>query len=408
MSHLKFIHAADVHLDSPFIGLSQLPEDIFQQVKESTFRAFEKMIDLAINEKVDFIVISGDVYDGEERSLRAQLFFQKQMERLQKNGINAYVIYGNHDHTSGDSLQIDLPENVFTFSDQEVECVNVKRHGKVIASIYGFSYPERSVFENMSKKYERKTNAPYHIGLLHGSLAGERDHEPYCPFKLSDLLEKNFDYWALGHIHKRQVLHEESPTILYPGNLQGRHMKETGEKGVYLVEFHEKNVSYEFYPLSNIIFQEQLIDLTNIHSISQLLSTVQEKKEELRMKYEGTFCKLTLTGRSSLFRKLHQDGVIEEIKEHLNDIEHKNKFVWILSINNETIPNKEDFIEESSLFTQDFEAVLDQYEIDEALKPLYKNTSFRRFIAPFTKEEKEEIIREAKEFIFYEWLKNRN
>lgn len=407
MTQIKFIHAADLHLDSPFIGLNHLPESIFQLVKESTFQSFEKMIDLAIKEKVDFILISGDVYDGEDRSLRAQLFFQKQMERLDQNGIHAYVIYGNHDHTSGQSFHLDLPENVYVFSDQEVECVNFERDGKLITSIYGFSYPDRAVFENMSKKYNRKTNAPYHIALLHGSISGENEHEPYCSFKLSDLLEKNFDYWALGHIHKRQILHEQSPTVIYSGNLQGRHMKEIGEKGVYLVHFHEKNVSYQFQPLSTIVFQEFSIDLSDIQSISQLISYVQEKKEAFRMKYNGTFCKLTLTGRTSLFEELHKEGVLEEIQELWNDMEQNKKFVWILSIKNETLPEKEDFLEDSSLFTQDFQAVMDQYEIDEALRSLYKNTSMRRFIQPFSNEEKEEIIQEAKELIFYEWLKSR-
>lgn len=405
MKKVKFIHAADLHLDSPFIGLNYLPEEIFQFVKESTFHSFTRIIDLAIQEKVDFLLIAGDLYDDEDRSLKAQLYFQKQMKRLCEHHIKAYIIHGNHDHTSGRSIQLDLPENVHIFSDKDVECVNYERNGDIIASIYGYSYPVRTVTENIGKRFEKASNAPFHIGLLHGSIASDHSHEPYCPFQLSDLVEKDFDYWALGHIHKRQILHKKSPVILYPGNIQGRHIKEQGSKGVYIVELSEKEVNYQFHPVANIIFQEVPLNIKHIHTLDQLISSIKLVKEKLKSQYVGCFCSLVLEGNTPLYEELHQDGVLEDLQEMMNDEEESHHFVWILSIKNETIP-QEGWKEQANIFSGDFQEMIRSYEMDEALQPLYKNHLVRRFIGRFSEEEKEQILDEAKALIFHEWLKS--
>lgn len=406
MKQVKFIHTADLHLDSPFIGMNHLPDSIFQLMKESTFQSFKRAIDVAIKERVDFLLISGDVYDQKDRSLKAQLFFQKQMERLHEKGISVYIIHGNHDYTSEGSVHLDLPENVHIFSDEDVECLCYKRDGELLVSLYGYSYPERAVTENMSKRYNKMANTPFHIGLLHGSNAGESEHEPYCPFRLSDLTEKPFDYWALGHIHKRQVLHDETPVIVYPGNIQGRHMKEQGEKGVYLVELTEKGSTYQFIPTASIIFRECEIEMESIHSFTQLIESIQSLKTMIKRDGIHTFCSLRITGHTSLYDELMKDGVLDDLLEVVNEEEEQERhFMWVLTIKNDAIPTKAQYTEKFSLFARDIEAILEHYDVHEALQPLNKNTAARRYIESFSREEKEEMIEEAKMLIFYEWLK---
>ncbi|WP_243291467.1 DNA repair exonuclease [Bacillus sp. FJAT-47783] len=407
MKQVTFIHTADLHLDSPFIGMNHLPDAIFQRIKESTFQSFKRTIDVAIKERVDFLLISGDVYDQKDRSLKAQLFFQKQMVRLYEKGINVYIIHGNHDYTKGNSIHLDLPENVHIFSDEDVECVCYERDGEPLASLYGYSYPERVVTENMSKRYNKTANTPFHIGLLHGSIAGEREHEPYCPFRLSDLIEKDFDYWALGHIHKRQVLHDKTPVIVYPGNIQGRHLKELGEKGIYLVELKETGANYQFIPTAPIIFREYEIKMESIRSFTQLIESIQSLKTVIQQQGIHTFCSLRLTGHTSLYDELMKDGVLDDLVEMVNEEEdgQERHFIWVLAIHNQATCDTAQYTEKFSLFTRDIEEVLEHYDVHEALQPLYKNKAARRYIESFSREEKEEIIQEAKMLIFHEWLK---
>jgi len=402
---ITFIHTADLHLDSPFTGLEHLPESIFKRIQESTFTAFERVIELAAKEKVDFILIAGDLYDDEDRSLKAQLRLKKQFERLNEEGIQVFIIFGNHDHTGGNWVHIQWPENVHIFSDRDVECIPFVRDGKVLANIYGYSYPTRSVTENIVYKFQKRSEAPLHIGLLHGTASGTEGHEPYCPFTIQNLLEKDFDYWALGHIHKRQILHRSDPPIIYPGNIQGRHKKETGEKGVYLVELAEGGKSaYRFVPVFDILWNEIKLSVNEIAAVSELYDHIRAVKEQQR-RNGSALLTIMLDGASSLFWDLMDQDHLDELAQILNEEEEgKNEFVWIVSIQHQIVPSDDFF--SSSYISKDFEQILDHFhQFDEAMGPLYKNRLFRRFFQSFTENEKEELIKEAKTMIYYELFK---
>lgn len=223
---ISFIHCADLHLDSPMVGLKNLPTTIHNKLKESTFTAFKKVIDAAISKKVDFIIIAGDIYDGEDRSIKAQIRFRNEMLRLEEEQIEVYLIHGNHDHLNGSWVQIELPPNVHVFPSM----VTVKKYVKnnLSANLYGFSYETRHIKERRIDEYERSDEAHFHIGILHGNLEGSTEHSAYAPFQVRDLLAKKMDYWALGHIHKRELL-ESVPRLsiqeTYKEDIKGNRSK---------------------------------------------------------------------------------------------------------------------------------------------------------------------------------------
>ena len=261
LSTIRFIHTADLHLDSPFKGMTGMPPARLNELRESTFTAFNRLIDYAVETSPDFILIVGDIYDGEDRSLRAQRRFQEGMEKLHEAGIPVYITYGNHDHLSGNWTRFELPPNVHEFS-AEVEEVSLTVRGLDVV-LHGFSYPNRHVREEMISNYPTASdNESFHIGLLHGSLAGNDTHAVYSPFTIRELQSKHYDYWAFGHIHQRQQLSEDPP-IVYPGNIQGRHRNESGEKGFYEVELSKSDATLSFIPTSAIHFGQLQIPCTS-------------------------------------------------------------------------------------------------------------------------------------------------
>lgn len=239
------------------------------------------MFDLAIARAVDFVLLSGDLFDESNRSLKAQLFLRNQFLRLQTQGIDVFIIYGNHDHLGGEWTPIEWPENVHVFSSSTPSEQSYYRGGQLVASIYGFSYKERAVYENMTSHYVKTTDAAYHIAMLHGTLAGQEGHDAYAPFQLEQLLSRDFDYWALGHIHKRALLHED-PLIIYPGNMQGRHIKETGEKGCYVIQLSEDSETAEFISCADVMFETLAIDMTETVHMTDLVTLVDSKISELK------------------------------------------------------------------------------------------------------------------------------
>lgn len=175
---ISFIHAADLHLDSPFSGLAHLPESIFQAVRESTFQALERLVTTAIDRQVDFVLIVGDLFDNERQSLKAQIKLRDAFEKLKKHEINVYVSYGNHDHINGNIHPVTYPDNVFIFSSEQVRSFIFTKNNKEIAEIAGFSYENRAVTENKVNEYKIKNKSiAFHIAMLHGSLQSNTDHD---------------------------------------------------------------------------------------------------------------------------------------------------------------------------------------------------------------------------------------
>ena len=252
---LKFIHCADLHLGSRFVGITTDNPVLGRKLTGSTFRSFSKIVDLALNEKVDLMVISGDVFDEENETPSTRFKFTEEMKRLE---IPCFISLGNHDHKRSWEDSIPFPDNVHVFPT-EAESVRIKVREEDV-EITGISFPSRHTSNNLATSLKGSPNI-FSIAVVHCDLDASSD-ENYAPCKTSDLLGRNIDYWALGHIHKRSEIYK-NPHIVYPGNIQGRNTKESGEKGAYLVSVKNNIISdLEFVPTQDILWQDLTIDIS--------------------------------------------------------------------------------------------------------------------------------------------------
>lgn len=399
MKKITFLHTADLHLDSPMVGLSHLPGKMYNRLLNSTFVALKRLVDTAIEKKVDFVIIAGDVYDGEDRSIRAQVRFCKEMERLDSQGIPVYLTHGNHDHLAGTWTQLTLPPNVSIFGED----VEMKSYCKddIIVHLYGFSYPRRLVLERKIDNYHKLSGADFHIGILHGNEGGNSTHGNYAPFSVKDLMEKGFDYWALGHIHKRRILNE-SPPIIYPGNIQGRHHKEEGPKGCYLVTLDETDFHLNWIDTADIEWGTIEIDVSQCISFQDILQICFKTMNEYRVSHtNGRILKLILDklqpieGKESLI-----NGDLLEILQE-NEKEEEN-FIWISSIHIKEVKlfDKELLRGEDGFFKEMFQTIENLDDLDDALEPLYQHHLARKYISNLNEEDQANIIKEAEQLLF--------
>lgn len=378
---IRFIHTADLHLDTPFKGLRHLPEKVFEHMKNSTFVSFERIVTEAIHHEVDLVLISGDLYDGANRSLKAQLFLRKQFERLEEASIEVFAIHGNHDHLEGKFMDLSWPDNVHFFGSSEPEMIPFYKDNVLLAHIYGYSYPRRAVTENIAEKYEVVDGAPYHVALLHGTIGGNTDHDPYAPFSLQELVNKPFDYWALGHIHKRSELHAEPP-VVYSGNIQGLNRKEEGARGCYLVELSEGSPKLRFIETSPIQWTMEKVATEEMHHINDLLSTLQLLKENLRAKNVHTVLTVSITVDDSFGANLQDQTTVDDLLEHLQEGEEdETTFVWINRISIER--KREDLLNDlgdSHFVTEMLDVFKHLDHLDDVLEPMIKHRKARRFV----------------------------
>ena len=283
---MKFVHLADAHLDSPFLGLSFLPSNQFEKIKNTTQTSFKKIIDQAIANEVDLVLIAGDTFDSIHPSPQSQIFLNNQLQRLVEHEIQTVMILGNHDYLKPDELL--LPQSPYfklLGSDQEVEKIEFKTKNNFTYRVVGFSYQENHITSDKINEFPEKTDNVFTFGLMH---AGEKMHnqgqDNYAPFETSEIKALNYDYFALGHIHLRQVLSEQ-PKIVYSGNIQGRHINESGPKGYYYGEVDENinTVQIKFVPTAPVIWQKITINLNQPQSQTELIQLLQT---ELRQHLE--------------------------------------------------------------------------------------------------------------------------
>ncbi|MFN2359255.1 MAG: exonuclease SbcCD subunit D [Desulfotignum sp.] len=202
---ITFIHTADIHLDSPLKGLEAHEDAPVQEIRKATRRAFDNLINLAVEKAVDFVLIAGDLYDGDWKDYNTGLFFADRMGKLSRAGIRVFIVSGNHDAASQITRVMPLPENVTLFSHKAPESVVLDNIGVVI---HGRSYAARAVTDNLAAGYPLFHAGYFNIGLLHTALTGREGHEKYAPCTLDDLTSRGYDYWALGHVHKREIVCE--------------------------------------------------------------------------------------------------------------------------------------------------------------------------------------------------------
>ncbi len=235
----RFLHAADIHLDSPLRGLSGHDGRVAERIRGAPREAFRRLVGTAIEERVDLLVIAGDLYDGDWRDCHTGLFFASQMGRLNEAGIPVCVLHGNHDAASRLTRSLSLPGNVRVFPARKPETFRFDELG---VALHGQSFAEAAETGNLVPGYPDPVEDAFNIGVLHTALDGRGGHENYAPCELPQLVAKGYDYWALGHVHRAEIVRDERPHVVFPGNLQGRHIRETGAKGAVLVSVEDREV----------------------------------------------------------------------------------------------------------------------------------------------------------------------
>jgi exonuclease SbcD len=331
-----FVHAADLHLDSPFSGIGRLAPEIGARLRDASLEAFDALVDLAIGRGAAFVVLAGDLYDAADRGVRAQLRFLRGVERLGERGVPVFVAHGNHDPLNGWSAVRRAPENLTVFGAGEVEARAVSLGGEPVAQVYGISYARRDTFDNLAARFRRIDAPGIHIGVLHCNAGSQPEHAPYSPCAVADLAASGMDYWALGHIHRHQVLCER-PWIVYPGCLQASKANELGPRGAVVVEAAGAAVRrVEFVALDQVRFAEIEIDIAEEADLHGL------RKAILARAGPGprdTILTVALTGRGPLHRDLRRPEALADLARDVRDeLGIASPFVWINRILDRTRP----------------------------------------------------------------------
>ena len=402
---VRFIHAADLHLDSPFTGIrAAAPENVATALYSATFDSYRNIIDLCISERADALLVAGDIYDGTDRSLRAQRAFIDGLRSLDAAGVRSFVCHGNHDPLDGWEARLSYPDSCHRFGS-EFEAVPLFPDEPERVLVYGISYPTRDVYENLVSRLGEVDESAFTIGLLHANVGGNTDHALYAPCSLEDLAQSGIDYWALGHVHTRQVLRERTPTVVYPGNPQGRHPNETGARGVYLVEVDDTgSVGLDFRPTDTVRWERVSIDISALETEQDLLDAVGGAMQNLLDGAEGksVVVRTTITGRGELNRFLRRHGAVDDLLAVVNDQwAERLPFVWCERIEDETaavidrdaMRSGEDFLAEV-LRTAD-QIREEPAALQDGLAELYRHRRFRQHLAALTEEEMAPLLDEA-------------
>jgi DNA repair protein SbcD/Mre11 len=322
-----FVHAADLHLDTPFTGLGRVDEALAGRLRSASLEAFDALVELTLERGADLLLLAGDVYDGAERGVRAQLAVQRGLTRLAEAGVVTCIVAGNHDPLDGWSAISSWPAGVVEFGHEAPGIVEVERDGRLLAVVTGISYRERAEMRNLAAMLTRTDAEVPHIGLLHVSVGDHPEHSNYAPCSVEDLRRGGMDYWALGHIHRRQVVLDGSdggPWAVYPGNLQGRSPKpsERGAKGASVVTVRGGRISeVEHVSLDRARFEEVAVEVGPDDDLGSVVRRLAEGAHGAAAAAEGRLLVLRglLTGRGAVHHDLVRAGVVDDLLEALGD-----------------------------------------------------------------------------------------
>jgi DNA repair exonuclease SbcCD nuclease subunit len=325
MPDFRFVHAADLHLDTPFDGLSRLGGDLPARLRDASLTAFDNLVAETLRVQADALVLAGDLYDGPDRGLRAQLRLRDGFAKLSEAGVQVFLVHGNHDPVQqGWSAIRSWPAGVHVFAAEAVQGVPVTRDGREVARVYGISYAEAQTRDNLAARFPHSSDAPFALGVLHANVGNNPAHASYAPCELAELTGGAMDYWALGHIHAAQVLSDGPVHAVYSGVLQGRSPKpsEQGAKGAYVVDVDAGRVSaLNFQPLDVVRFEQLSLDVAAIADAGQLQDALQAAAGEAADAADGRdlILRAELTGRGPVHRQLRQGDGLDDLLASLQD-----------------------------------------------------------------------------------------
>lgn len=307
---IRLLHAADLHLDSPFA----LPTSTRAPLN-ATLEAFSNAVTIALRERVDAVVLSGDLYERRDRSVRARFHLQKELDRLHAAAIPSFIVHGNHDPLAGDPGGVQLPPSTTVFGASWAEHP-VVRNGAVRFRVQGISFQEAQVTENLSRQFHRVGPEPT-IGVLHCNVGGHGAHADYAPCSVDDLAASGLDYWALGHVHTRQTLALRGGGVAaYPGNTQGRQVNETGPRGCLLVELdetRERPPRVQFMPCDVVRWHRVELDLSGAETLDGAIELLERQVDEVTADgaVKHHVVRAVMTGRTVLHRQLTPAALTE-------------------------------------------------------------------------------------------------
>ncbi len=331
----SFIHAADIHLDSPLRGLANYEGAPVDAIGGATRRAFEALIDLAIERHVAFVLLAGDLYDGDWKDYNTGLFFNRQMARLDREGIRVFVVSGNHDAQSKITRFLRPPSNTYVYGSKRPDTVILQDLG---VAIHGQSYTTAAVREDLASGYPEPSVGILNIGLLHTSLDGRPGHEPYAPCSIDTLRAKGYQYWALGHVHTREVVSSD-PYILFPGCIQGRHIRESGVKGCSLVSYEGGEIlQVEHYPLDVVRWVQCYVSLDAVTTEQALTEAVHGALSDALDEADGRLIavRLLFNGATTLHTDLQSDPAHFENLVRTVAVEIDEELIWIEKVRFQT------------------------------------------------------------------------
>ena len=292
-----------------------------------------------------------------------------------------------------------------------MEKISAEKDGEEIAEIYGISFPKREIRVNLTRKFPKISKSKktlFTIGLLHCNVGTDTGHEPYAPCTLQDLITRNFNYWALGHVHKKAIINDDNPLAIYPGNPQGLHPKETGARGCFFVNVDENGEpTAKFIEIASIRWFVEELSIDSLYTEQELITKIDNCIEKIRKKAEGrsSICRIILTGRSALHSSIAREGVLDDIlKDIREDEEGEKQFVWIESIEDNTNPEidrkllleRKDFIGDLVKVFEDFSHDKTKIaELKKSLDPLFTSPGGRKLHEPFDDEHFLDLIKKA-------------
>lgn len=307
----RFIHSADLHLDSPLRSLALRDAALADSVDTATRQALMRMVDLCLVERVNALVLAGDLYDGSQTSMKTARFLGDQISRLDEAGIRVFIIRGNHDALSKISHELVFPESVKIYTGHAEAVLVQPEASDPPVYIHGLSFAQAHVTESLLRKYKPAVSGAVNIGILHTSLGGAPGHDLYSPCSLAELGETGFHYWALGHIHKRSVNRlPNGCTIVMPGMPQGRDIGEAGAKSVTLVTIRDNGaVETEERVVGPARFEKLTINVADSLTWEDLVRHLRRTLTKARddIKAEQLIARVRLTGQTPLAWRIRRD-----------------------------------------------------------------------------------------------------
>lgn len=412
MDIVRYIHAADLHLDTPFQGLAREAAQsghLSRLMQEATFTALERLFRFCEEKRPDCLVLAGDIYNQENYSAKAQLALRDGCRRLQTLGIRVFMAHGNHDPLSSRFTAIHWPDNVTVFGP-DVERHVLERDGQPIAVIHGISHAGSRESRNLAQLFQRdNAQEVFQLGVLHCTVEGESTADRYAPCSLDDLRRSRLDAWALGHIHQRRQWDEDG-FIAYSGNAQGLHINETGPRGCLLVTARPAAGGWkcesEFLRLGPVEWQKCELSLDGMESLDQLedglTRLLEDTADRLDAGCEALVARVCLSGRTALDEQLRNPSVRADLQERLLHLSSHSPRIWIkdLPVDTQPLADEAEYLRREDLLGETMRLVESMRQdpaqlaalSKAALDPLFTHIRMSKALVPPDEEERQRLL----------------